>query len=328
MVWPIGQPSGYLYERALRSKSIWKSICTDANIWCNEVGSLHVAHHQDEWEVLKELYEIFTTERPVTLLNKQQVTAISDAAETTSLYGALYSTDEMIVNPVKAIETIPAYLTEKYGVEFLWGKCVSYIADNSVYIGTNEEYETDVIFVCSGADFETLYPEEFNKLPITKCKLQMMRTIAQPDSWRMGAAICGGLSLTHYKSFSASTSLPKLKERYENELSEYIDYGIHVMACQNEQGQITIGDSHEYGLTPEPFDQDKINNLILSYLNSIAVFKDLKIAESWNGIYSKLTNGDSEIFFSPEKSVFILNGLGGAGMTLSFGLAEEIIHNL
>ena len=26
MVWPIGQPNGNLYERALRSKSIWKRI--------------------------------------------------------------------------------------------------------------------------------------------------------------------------------------------------------------------------------------------------------------------------------------------------------------
>ncbi len=33
----------------------------------------------------------------------------------------------------------------------------------------------DVIFICSGADFETLYPEAFAGYPLTKCKLQMMR---------------------------------------------------------------------------------------------------------------------------------------------------------
>lgn len=328
MVWPVGQPTGHLYERALQSKSIWKNICNEANIWYDEVGSLHVAHNEDEWQVLKELYESFYKDRPVELLSKQQVENISTAAETQTLTGGLYSKDEMIVNPAKAIAAIHLYLEEKYAVEFLWGKCVSYIADSSIYIGTTEGYEADLIFVCSGADFETLYPEEFAALPFTKCKLQMMRTVAQPEDWRMGPALCGGLSLIHYKSFEAAPSLAVLKDRYENEMTEYIDWGIHVMACQNENGQITIGDSHEYGLTHDPFDKEKINTLILSYLKKIAKFKDLHITETWNGIYPKLTNGDTDLFYSPEQSVYIVNGLGGAGMTLSFGFADEIINTL
>jgi FAD dependent oxidoreductase TIGR03364 len=328
MIWPIGQPTGHLYQRALRSKSIWKTICNDAGIWYDEVGSLHVAHHQDEWQVLKELYELFYKERPVELLSKQQVANISAAAQTQTLLGGLYSKDEMIINPVKAIEALPEYLTEKYKVEFLWGKCVSYITDATVYIGTTEEYEADLIFVCSGADFETLYPEEFAALPFTKCKLQMMRTITQPDNWHMGAALCGGLSLIHYKSFTAAPSLSALKNRYQNEMSDYTDLGIHVMACQNENGQITIGDSHEYGLTHDPFDKDKINSMILSYLKKIAIFKEWHITETWNGIYPKLTDGETDLFYSPEQSVYIVNGLGGAGMTLSFGFAEEVINTI
>lgn len=328
MIWPIGQPTGHLYQRALRSKSIWKTICNDAGIWYDEVGSLHVAHHQDEWQVLKELYELFYKERPVELLSKQQVANISAAAQTQTLLGGLYSKDEMIINPVKAIEALSEYLTEKYKVEFLWGKCVSYITDATVYIGTTEEYEADLIFVCSGADFETLYPEEFAALPFTKCKLQMMRTITQPDNWQMGAALCGGLSLIHYKSFTAAPSLAALKNRYQNEMSDYTDLGIHVMACQNENGQITVGDSHEYGLTHDPFDKEKINTMILSYLKKIAVFKEWHITESWNGIYPKLTDGETDLFYSPEQSVYIVNGLGGAGMTLSFGFAEEVINTI
>ena len=328
MIWPIGQPTGHLYERALQSKSIWKSICVEAGIWYDEVGSLHVAHHEEEWQVLKELYESFHKERPVELLSKQQIAAIAAAAETQTLSGGLYSKDEMIINPVIAMATIPGYFEEKYAIEFLWGKCVSYIADSCVYIGTTEGYEADLIFVCSGADFETLYPEEFAALPFTKCKLQMMRTITQPDDWRMGPALCGGLSLIHYKSFETAPSLATLKDRYENEMPEYIDWGIHVMACQNENGQITIGDSHEYGLTHDPFDKEKINTLILSYLKKIAKFKEWHIAETWNGIYPKLTNGDTDLYYSPEQSVYIVNGLGGAGMTLSFGLANEIVKML
>ena len=328
MIWPIGQPAGHLYERALQTKSIWKSICDEANIWYTETGSVHVAHQPDEWEVLQELYASFSKDRPVELLSKQQTEQVCTAAETKTLFGALYCKDEMIINPVKAIEALAGYLAEKYAVEFLWSKCVSYIADYTVYIGNTEEYEADLIFICSGTDFETLYPEEFSSLPFTKCKLQMLRTVAQPGEWRMGAALCGGLSLIHYKSFAIAPSLTALKKRYEKEMHQYTDWGIHVMACQNENGQVTIGDSHEYGLTHDPFNKEKINHLILSYLSKIARFKEWNIVETWNGIYPKLTNGDTDLFYSLEQGVYLVNGLGGAGMTLSFGLAEEIINSL
>ena len=96
----------------------------------------------------------------------------------------------MIVDPRVAIAAIPAWLTEKYGVEFLFGKAVTDICYPAVYMGS-EEWEADEIYVCSGADFETLYPQLYSGVPITKCKLQMMRLTAQPGNWRIGPAICG-----------------------------------------------------------------------------------------------------------------------------------------
>lgn len=89
-----------------------------------------------------------------------------------------------------------------------------------------------------------------------------------------------------------------------------------------------MGDSHEYGLTHDPFDKDCINKMVVDYLTTFAKFKSYQLAQTWNGIYAKMTNGDTEIFFSPEKDVYILNGVGGAGMTLSFGLAEESVNSI
>jgi FAD dependent oxidoreductase TIGR03364 len=328
MIWPVGQPSGKLYERALQSRSIWKTICTEANIWFSEAGSIHVAHHTDEMQVLHEMYDCYNKERTIALFNKEQVGDFSSAVETDNLLGGLYSKDELLVDARDAIGLIPSYLSEKYGVEFYWNKCITYIADNIVYIGNDEEHEADVIFICSGADFETLYPDVFLKLPITKCKLQMMRLQKQPDNWRIGPALCGGLSLIHYKSFAAAPSLEKLKARYNEEMADYINWGIHVMVAQNEAGELTIGDSHEYGLTHDPFNKEEINSLVISYLKKIARFKNWKIKENWNGIYPKLLNGETDIFLSPEPGVHIINGLGGAGMTLSFGYAEEVVNRL
>lgn len=323
MVWPIGQPDGVLYERAMRSRSIWKQVCTHAGIWYDEAGSLHLAYNNEELDVLSELQEIYK-DRGYILKTPSGTINTSKAAVAANLKGSLHSQDEMIVDPREAIFKLPLWLKEKYDVELHWGKTVTDIIYPAVFIG-NKKIEADEIYICSGADFETLYPEIFNAQPLTKCKLQMMRMTAQPNDWRIGPSLCGGLSLIHYNSFKKASSLKALQERYEAEYPDHIRWGIHVMVSQNQAGELTIGDSHEYGTTHEPFDRVAINQLILSYLNKMAAFMDETIIESWNGIYPKLTNGETELVLSPENGVTIINGLGGAGMTLSFGLAEQVI---
>ena len=274
MVWPIGQPEGKLYDRAIRSREIWKELGDDGVFWYEASGSLHLAYSEDELKVLEEVKGNFNSKRKVHLLNPSQVSEKSKAVVANGLLGGLFSEEELIVDPREAIANLPEYFYEKYGVEFNWGKCVSYIADQTVYVGNEEEYNADIIFICSGSDFETLYPESFSKYPLTKCKLQMMRLVSQPANFRIGPALCGGLSLIHYQSFKTASSLNKLKSRYETEMKQYLDNGIHVMVSQNGKGELTVGDSHEYGLSPDPFDKDEINDLIISYLKKFANFKE------------------------------------------------------
>lgn len=328
MVWPIGQTEGKMYDRAMRSRNIWQQIGSTGAFWYDPVGSMHIACHDDEWQVLQELYEQFSKHRHVELLTPAQVAEKSEAVVMKNCKGGLFSPNELIVDPREAIAALPAYLEEKYDVEFNWGKCVSYVSDNTVYVGNNETFEADIIFVCSGADFETLYPEAFAATALTKCKLQMMRFTSQPANWRIGPALCGGLSLIHYKSFTAAPSLAALKRRYSEQMPDYLEWGIHVMVSQNGKGELVVGDSHEYGLTHDPFDRDYINKMIVDYLGSFAQFKDCRVAETWNGVYAKRTDGETDLFLSPEPGVYIITGVGGAGMTLSFGLAEELVEFL
>lgn len=323
MVWPIGQPEGALYERALQAKSIWKEVLAGAKCWSQEAGSLHMAYHQDELEVIQQFVEV-SPYRPVSFLNAEETLAKSPAVNPDGLLGSLYSADEMIVDPREAIAAIPGYLTDALGVKFIWNTAISKVAFPAVFSG-EKSWSADEIFVCSGQDFETLYPEQFSAAPLTKCKLQMMRLEAQPDDWRIGPALCGGLSFIHYHGFKAAPSLPGLKARYESEYAEHLKWGIHVMASQNGLGEITIGDSHEYALTFDPFDREFINTMILDYLGTFAQFKSPKVFQSWHGIYPKMTNGATEIVIKPESGVTIINGLGGNGMTLSFGLCDEVV---
>jgi FAD dependent oxidoreductase TIGR03364 len=320
MIWPIGQPDGELYETALISRSIWKKVCDDAGIWYDEVGSLHLAHATDELEVLAELAEYYA-QRGYQLLDPDETLKKSPCVLKQPLYGSLFSSEELIVDPRMAISQIPKWLAEKYGVTFLWGRAITDIAYPSVFTGL-EEWEADEIYICTGADFETLYPDLYKEQPVTKCKLQMMRMGKQKE--RIGPAICGGLSLAHYKSFKAAASLNELKARYNQDYQEHLHHGIHVMVSQNAAGELTVGDSHEYNLTPDPFDMSHINHLILEYLKKMVRFENETIIETWNGVYAKLTNDESWLLLEPESGVTIINCFGGAGMTLAFGFCEQL----
>ena len=328
MIWPVGQPDGKLYDRALRSKTIWKEMADDIGLWYEESGSLHLAYHADEWQVLQELHEIFlSNQRQVALMNKHIITGKFTGVNSNGLLGGLFSDTEMIIDPREALTLIPVYLSEYLDVKFIWGKAVTSVDTGKVHLN-KDAMEADVICICSGADFETLFPEEFSALGITKCKLQMMRFACADEHFRIGTSLCGGLSLIHYDSFKVAPSLLTLKERYQKEMAEYLQWGIHVMVAQNQNGELTVGDSHQYGLTHEPFDQNFINELITDYLQQFAVTDDWQLTQTWNGIYPKMTNGQTDVFIQPDKDVYIINGLGGAGMTLSLGFTEEIVAGI
>lgn len=327
MVWPVGQAQGETYDRALRSRAIWLELSKKANFWAAETGALHLAYTDLENNVINEYVEAMKGIKSAHYLNPEQTRAKSPAAVINGLKGSLWTEEEVIVDPRQAIWQIADYLESLEGVTFEWSRAVHEINGNKVFSG-NKSWEADLIMVCSGADFETLYPEMFAQTEITKCKLQMLRLVKQPDNWRIGPPLCAGLSFIHYKGFHVSPSLSKLREVYEQQYPDLLDLGIHVMVSQNGNGQLTVGDSHEYGLHLDPFDRQDINDKILQFLKNFAAFKDWKIESTWHGIYPKMTDGATEFIKQAEDHVWIVNGLGGAGMTLSFGLGEEVVNRL
>lgn len=328
MLWPVGQPEGKLYNRALRTKEIWLDYLTASNTPYNPCGSLHLAYCKEEMDVVGEIGELFhANKRPVSVISKESVLEKYNGINSEGLLGALRSEDEVIIDPREAIKNLPQFLTERYQINFIWGTAITRVAPTVAYSGSTS-YSADLICICSGADFETLYPELFKQQPIQKTKLQMMRFKHKDPSYQINASVCGGLSLLHYKSFAASTAQEMLRKKVEAEMPEYLKNGIHVMVSQNNAGELTVGDSHEYGLDFDPFDRMEINTLILDYLKKFMLIDQWEMIQSWNGVYPIMMNGASDLYLNPEPGIHILNGIGGHGMTMSFGFAEEIIDTL
>ncbi len=319
MIWPVGQPSGQLRDIALRSRERWLELRDAAGLWVHECGSLHLAHAADEWAVLQEFAA--GAGSSCKLLSPAATVERYPAVNAHGLVGALFCDYELCVEPRQASDQLARWLAGYADVTVQFGTTVTAIEMPRVRTATGDVWHADAVFVCSGADFETLFPREFAATPLRRCKLQMMRTAPQPGGWRIGPHLAGGLTLAHYAGFHACPSLPALKERFAAEYPEHTRFGIHVMASQNQAGEVVIGDSHEYDAAITPFDSARIDDLILAYLRTMLHLPDPRIEARWHGVYAK--HPTQALFaMQPQPGCHVVASPGGAGMTLSFGFAE------
>jgi D-hydroxyproline dehydrogenase subunit beta len=323
MVWPIGQPAGEQYDTALRTRQLWLELKASAGVWLEECGSVHAAYELDELRVLEEFAAV-APQHGITcqLLSVSAATQRFPALNPNGLLGALHSPTECVVDPRQAISILPQFLRDRYGVQFQFHTTVTAVEMPTVRTADGDTWQVDRCLVCGGADFETLFPATFVASGLVRCKLQMMATGPQPNGWRLGPHVAAGLTLAHYKAFEACDSLSKLKERVAATMPEYVKYGIHVMASQNHSGEVIIGDSHEYDADMSPFDNPHIDKLILDYLGNMIGLPDPTIRRRWSGVYAKHPTL-MQFTAEPQPGCHILASPGGAGMTLSFGLAER-----
>ena len=59
------------------------------------------------------------------------------------------------------------------------------------------------------------------------------------------------------------------------------------MVSQDDEGELILGDSHEYDYAIEPFDKAANDDMILRELRRVIRLADWEIAERWHGFYAK-----------------------------------------
>jgi FAD dependent oxidoreductase TIGR03364 len=224
---------------------------------------------------------------------------------------------------------LPRWLAGERGVRFEFGRAV--VGYDRPRVRANgpggvDEFEAERLWVCSGDDLQSLYPEALGSLGLVRCKLQMMRAEPPAGGARLGPMLAAGLTLRHYASFEGCPSLPALRERVARESPEFDRFGVHVMASQNGRGEVTLGDSHQYGDAIGPFDSAAVDDLILGYLASFLELRP-RVTQRWHGTYVKHPS-EPYCVAEPGPGVTAVTGVGGAGMTLSFGLAERVVQQV
>ena len=322
MVWPIGRASRLEYDTAIRSRAAWLELAREAGLWSQQCGSIHLTYRDDETSVAQEFVATEQgREARAEWLDCDEVLRRSPAAKREGLQGGLWSPMEVRVNPRQAIAAIPIWLDREFNVEFRFGHDVGQVTSNQVVTSAGEQFESEKIIVCGGHETRVIFPKLYDSLGLSQCKLQMMSTRPQPNRWDLGPHIASGLTFQHYSSFDGCPSLSSLRDRIESETPELNRYGIHVLASQNELGQVIHGDSHEHGPQVSPLDKSEIETLILRELRRIIDLPDWSIESRWHGVYAMHDSG-TVIEETPCADVHICIIAGGAGMTLAMGSAE------
>ena len=262
MIWPIGQPFGELRDLARSSLKSWLKVLKSSGLWHDPCGSLHLAYHDDEARVLQEFAA--RASRMAIASNcsiPMRLAGVHRRSVGKGSGAAIWSPEEVCVDPREVVAGLPRWLSREHGVTFRFDTAVAKVDGTTLHSG-DERFSAGRIWICSGDETRILYPDLLERSGIVPCKLQMMRSTAQSDDFRIGPMLAAGLTLRHYAAFRDCPSLAAVKDRVARETPWFDEFGIHVLVSQNGRGELTIGDSHEYGGDIEPFDKSQIDEWI------------------------------------------------------------------
>ncbi|QDT62252.1 N-methyltryptophan oxidase [Stieleria bergensis] len=320
MIWPIGQPIGQRYDTAMRSRNFWLELSEQGVIEAEACGSIHLAHREDELAVLEELSS--SNQYPTKMLTAEETVRRSPLANPSGLLAGMYSETELRVDPRTASLKLSQWLDTQDKVTCKYSTPVVRVEAPLVHTAFGDRFSAPRIVICSGSDLQTLYADVLQSSGLKLCKLQMLKTASQANLPRNTPHLASGLTLRHYTAFEHCQSLAALQQRIADETPELDRFGIHVMASAFPSGQVILGDSHEYDQDITPFDKQEIDDLMLRELRKVITLSDWTITERWHGIYAKhptLAIFEQEL----DDGVHAFVGPGGAGMTMSFGLAQN-----
>ncbi len=330
---PSGLAPGRWREYGIESTRLYREIQARADISVRPGGSLYLASDDGEATLLTEMHQIDAGEGYRSqLLSKREVLERYPAVRPEYARAGLLYPDEITVEPRVMVARLLALLQER-GLEYRPQRLVTEIAGGPTGVALRDargdSYRAAKAIVCTGTDFATLYPELFAASDIEVVKLQMMETVPQPGL-TLASSILSGLTIRRSEAFAACPSHASVTTTHP--APELQAWGIHLLFKQGADGNVVVGDSHEYRRVAE---QDTLGfevradleALILAEARRILNLPSWELARRWYGVYSQRPSGDlycKEV----EPNVHIVTAIGGKGMTASAGFARHHLARL
>jgi FAD dependent oxidoreductase TIGR03364 len=298
-------------------------------------GSIYIASDNEELQLIQELHEINThNDYPSELLKSDACLARYPNLDRGYCKGGLFFPEEISVNPRRMIHQLHTYLQQHPNFTMYSNTLIKSLdSGGTACVATDlngVQYIGDQAIVCSGAEFEWLYPELFNQSDLELVKLQMLRLKPQKHLVIPGN-ILTGLSIRRYESFSECPSYAQVMASTPSD-SFWKTWSVHILFKQEADGRIILGDSHEYAdiQNKDAIDyylRESVTNYFIEEGAKIMHLEHWDIEEQWLGFYTQCKTQD--IFqHTIDGKVHIVTGIGGKGMTGSAGFSFEHVSKI
>ena len=328
----VAQRPGAELSSARAALANWQEVAAGAGVSLRQAGCLFAARSAAEMTVLRDCAGGAGPDgHKLALLDADAAHALAPGLRREGLRGALHSLEAWKVDQRGAPAAITRWLAKAYGVTFHFGTEVIGIEDGVIETRTPEHevgrHEAGHIALCGGDEFRTLYPQAWAQTGVETCRLQMLRTAPQPGGWRMEPFVLGGLSMTRYNVFADCPGLSDLRAEQQAQKGDAVAHGVHIIAAQEDDGSITVGDSHHYGPDAAPDDPAAVDAIILREMRELVDLPVTRVAQTWVGNYAHQAGG-APVILHPAPNVTAVTVTNGQGMTHGFTVAAQIIGEI
>lgn len=317
-----GQPRGAIWERAVRSRDVWDEVVGEAGIAVVQRGLWMSVRRPESLAVLEAFLETEMGEG-CRLLTPQAGRERAPEVVGDQTVGVLWSPHERRVDSRTAIPRLADWLAARFGVVFMRQTAVHAVEPPRI-VTARGVVEAEAVVACPGDDLVSLYPEYLADTGLERCKLQMMR-LAAPE-FALPAPVMSDLGLVRYGGYADLPQAAALRARLEAEQGEALANGVHLIAVQDADGALVVGDSHHDADTPDPFASEAVEQLILDEWRAATGQAAPPVLDRWVGTYAKGATGS--LIAAPHPRVRLAVVTAGNGASTAFAFAEEAIADL
>ena len=318
-----GQPRGEVWRLARRSRDIWAEVAPGAAIGIEHHG-LVLTLRRPESVAVAEAFLATEMGEECELLTVAELKNRFPQIAADGALGALFSPHELRVESVTAVPRLTDWLAREHGVTFRTGE-TALKAEPPIVATSRGEVLADRVVVCPNDDFSTLFPERIEAYQLRRCRLSMLR-LASPG-FRWPAGVMSDLGLLRYRGYADLPQAQTLARRIEVEQPRALAHGVHLIAVQDADGSLVVGDSHHYDDLPPPFAPAEAEALILEEFQQATGLAAPPVIARWTGVYP-VSEQRPYVVDKPSPRVRLVIVTSGTGASTAFAIGEATIAEL